>query len=108
MFHGCPDPRLALAGQTCPGFTQFAVLFLLCGTGGAASMPGRPFGREGMRVCGVNVKLTTSFAVLRRLGSVCVLQAASLFSRGAAADPQVAKNSSVIARGGVGNARAAR
>jgi len=71
-------------------------------------MPGRRFDREEARVCGVNVKLTMSFAVLRKLSSVWALQAASLFSRGAAADTQVAKNSSVIARGGVGNARAAR
>ena len=109
MFHGnAPDPRIALAGQTCPGFTQFAVPFLLCGTGGAASMPGRLFERDGTRVCGVNVKLTTSFALSRISGSVCALQAASLFSRGTAADTQVAKNNSDIVRGGVGNARAKR
>ncbi len=49
-----------------------------------------------------------SFADLRIAASVCVLQAAPLFSRGWAADTQVATNRLVIARGGVGNARAAR
>ena len=71
-------------------------------------MPGWRFGCYDARLCGVNVKLTMSFVVLDEAGSVCVLQVSQLFSRGSATDTQVAKNSSVIARGGVGNARTTR
>lgn len=58
-------------------------------------------------LCGVNVKLTIGFAVLLRPSSVWALQAADL-SPGVERRLQVAKNSLVIVRGGVGNARAAR
>ena len=107
MFHSKTLPRGCAGGTHLSRFRARAIPSLLCRRGGAASMPGRDFGRFGRRLCGVKVKLTMRLASAR--GCYGPLTPASPVSPGSGeAVVHRASNSLVIARGGVGIPRSLR